>query len=298
MRILITGGSGQLARELMRRPAGPAIERIGLARARLDITDRAAVLDRLRDAAPDVVVNCAAYTAVDAAEADPATAFGINRDGAANMAWACAALGMPLIHLSTDYVFDGEKGTPYDEDDAVAPLNVYGASKAAGEQAVRDRHAEHLILRASWLYAAHGQNFVRTMLGMIGRPEIRVVDDQQGCPTAASDLAAAILTLAERAAMRGCAWGTYHCCNAGSATWFALASAVFQAAALAAGGTPVPRLVPVTTAEFPRPARRPHHSVLDCRRLAAGFGIEMRPWDQALAEVLGELLPADREEVD
>lgn len=282
----------------MRRPANPGIERIGLARGRLDITDRAAVLDRLRAAAPDVVVNCAAFTAVDAAEADPAAAFAINRDGAANMAASCAALGLPLVHLSTDYVFDGEKGLPYGEDDAVAPLNVYGASKAAGEQAVRDRHAEHLILRTSWLYAAHGRNFVRTMLAMIGRPEIRVVDDQQGCPTAASDLAATILALAERAAGPGCAWGTYHCCNAGGATWFDLASAVLQAAAVASPGAPAPRLVPVTTADFPRPARRPRRSVLDCRRLAASFGIEMRPWGEALADVLGELLPADQEEVD
>src|SRR5690606_33944174 len=158
----------------------------------------------------------------DAAEADPAAAFAINRDGAANMAASCAALGLPLVHLSPDYVLDGEKGTPYGDDDAVAPLNVYGASKAAGEQAGRERHAEHLILRTSWLYAAHGQNCVRTRPGMLGQAEIRVVEEQQGCPTAAPDPAAAILTLAERAGMAGCAWGTYNGCNAGGATWFDL----------------------------------------------------------------------------
>ena len=284
MRIMVTGSAGQLGHELLRLPGDPGIERVGLDRRRLDVTDRAAVLDAVTDVSPDVVVNCAAFAAVDAAEADRDAAFAVNRGGAAILAEACAARRRPLIHLSTDYVFDGEKGSPYVEDDATGPLNVYGASKAAGEAAVRERLAEHLILRTSWLYGAHGGNFVKTMLRLAAtQAEIPVVDDQQGCPTAAPDLAAVILVLARRAAGGDCAWGTYHCCNAGETSWFGFASAILEDQGGAA------RLVPVATAAFPRPASRPRRSTLDCRRLAARFGIEMRPWRAALAGVLREI---------
>jgi dTDP-4-dehydrorhamnose reductase len=288
LRILVTGSRGQLGREVLRAPAGAAVERVGLGAGELDIADRAAVLAAVAATSPDLVVNCAAYTAVDAAESDRDAAFRVNRDGAANLAEACARSNLPLIHLSTDYVFNGEKGAPYDEDDAVDPVNVYGASKAAGEAAVRDRHEHHVILRTSWLYGAQGRNFVRTMLRLAQTaPEIRVVDDQQGSPTAAPDLAAAILGIAGRAPGGELRPGTYHCCNGGATTWFGFATAIFEMA-----GTPAPRVVPIATAEMPRPARRPRFSVLDCRRLAKTWGIEMRPWRAALADVLGELQPA------
>jgi dTDP-4-dehydrorhamnose reductase len=290
LRILVTGSRGQLGREVLRAPAGEAVERVGL--GELDIADRTAVLAAVAAASPGLVVNCAAYTAVDDAESDRDAAFRVNRDGPANLAEACARSNVPLIHLSTDYVFSGEKGAPYDEDDAVDPINVYGASKAAGEAAVRERHELHVILRTSWLYGAHGRNFVRTMLRLAeSESEIRVVDDQQGSPTAAPDLAAAILRIAERATGGELLSGTYHCCNSGTTTWFGFATAIFETAIFKTGGSPAPRLVPIATAEMPRPARRPRFSVLDCRRLAAAWGIEMRPWRAALADVLGELQP-------
>ncbi len=284
MRIMVTGSAGQLGQAVLRAPEGEGIERVGLDRGRLDITDRAAVRDALAGLAPDVVVNCAAFTAVDAAETEREAAFAVNRDGAAILAQACAARRRPLIHLSTDYVFDGEKGAPYVEDDAPRPLNVYGASKAAGEVAVREHLAEHLILRTSWLYGAGGGNFVGSILRLAAtRAEIPVVDDQRGCPTAATDLAATLLTLARRAAAGNCAWGTYHCCNAGETSWFGFAAAILE------GRGQATRPVPVATAAFPRPARRPPRSALDCRLLAARFGIELRPWRDALADTLREI---------
>lgn len=284
MRIMVTGSAGQLGRALLQAPGNDGIERVGLDRGRLDVTDRAAVLDAMAGLAPDVVVNCAAFTAVDAAETHRAAAFAVNRDGAAILAQACAARGCPLIHLSTDYVFDGEKAAPYVEDDPTGPLNVYGASKAAGEAAVREHLAEHLVLRTSWLYGAGGGNFVASILRRAAvQAEIPVVDDQRGCPTAAPDLAAAILALARRAAAGDCVWGTYHCCNEGETSWFGFASAILE------GRRDTARPVPVATAAFPRPARRPRRSTLDCRLLAARFGIALRPWRAALADVLREI---------
>ena len=289
MKILVTGGGGQLGRALLTAAAGTADDCRGLDAAALDVTGRDAVLAAGAAARPDIVVNCAAYTAVDDAESHADAAFRVNRDGPAHLAEACAGASLPLIHISTDYVFDGEKGTPYTESDPVAPLGVYGASKAAGEAAVRARHERHLILRTSWLYGVDGRNFVKTMLELAAtRPEIRVVDDQQGCPTAAPDLAAAILAAAGRALRRELAWGTYHCCGAGHTSWFGLASAIFDLTGSRGGATP--RIVPITTAEMPRPARRPRCSVLDCGRLAAA-GIALRPWREALADMVGRLAP-------
>ena len=290
LRVLATGGGGQVGRELARRGAAAGAGVAALPRAELDIADPAAIraaLDRLR---PDVVVNAAAYTAVDRAESEPDAAFAANRDGAANVARACAAAGVPLVHISTDYVFDGTKDGPWTEDDAPNPLGVYGRSKLAGEAAARAAHARLVVLRTSWVYAAHGGNFARTMLRLgAERDRLRVVDDQRGAPTFAGDIADAALAVARRIAGRADApWGLYHYAARGETTWRGFAEAILEAAAPALGRRPV--VEPIATAEYPTPAARPANSTLDCARIDAAFAPPRRCWREGLAEVLDELL--------
>jgi dTDP-4-dehydrorhamnose reductase len=289
MKLLVTGAGGQVGHELSRLawPAGYAIAACD--RARLDITDRAAVFAALGRERPDIVVNTAAYTAVDRAESETEAAWAANRDGPANLAAACREAGIPLVHLSTDYVFDGEKPGPYREDDPVAPLGVYGRSKEAGERAVRETLREHIILRTAWVYGAHGHNFVRTMLRLAAeRPVLRVVADQHGSPTGAADIAAAIAAIVAQLATGDAAWGTYHFAGGGATTWHGFAEAIVALAAPWRRGPP-PKIEAITTAEYPTPARRPKNSVLDCTRIAAAFGIVPRPWRDALAEVIREI---------
>jgi dTDP-4-dehydrorhamnose reductase len=296
MRILVTGAGGQLGRALLdaARPDGCAIE--GMDRARLDVTDRAAVRRAVLGGGYRVVINAAAYTAVDKAETDERAAFAANADAAAHVAGACAEAGIPLLHVSTDYVFDGGKRSPYVEDDPVAPLGVYGASKAEGEARVRALLPRHVILRTSWLYGAHGHNFVRTMLRLgRERSELRVVDDQRGTPTSAADLAAALLRIAVAVTADGeRRWGTYHFSGAGATSWHGFAEEVFRLQAAATGRRP--RVVPIPTAEYPLPARRPANSVLDCGRVGRAFGLVARPWQDALAGVVATLLREQAEE--
>ncbi len=291
LRLLVTGAQGQLGRELLLRGQRQGFAVTGLGRAELDIADAAAVERAVAAAAPQIVVNAAAYTAVDLAESEPERAFAINADGPRHLARACAAHGLPLIHVSTDYVFDGTKSGGYREDDPVAPLNVYGASKEAGERAVREELAAHLILRTSWVYGAHGRNFVLTMLQLADKQDLlKVVGDQHGCPTSAADLAEAILVLSRRAGSGDEGWGTFHFAGAGVTSWHGFAVAVMELCRSAGGAAP--RVVPITTAEFPRPARRPASSVLDCARIGAVHGIVPRPWREALADVGRELRAA------
>jgi len=280
--LLVLGAGGQVGRALCRLAAARGIPCRGLDRSALDITDRAAVAAAV--AVAGLVVNAAAYTAVDQAEREPEAAYAANRDGVANLAEACAAAGRPLLQLSTDYVFDGERTAAYRESDAVNPLSVYGASKAAGEAALRQRLPAHLILRTAWVFAATGHNFVRTML-RLGRErrEIRVVADQIGGPTAAADVAAAILTMAAAAAKPGfSAWGTFHFAGAPPTSWYGLAQAVLE-------GRSSARLAAIATADYPTPARRPLRAVLDCTRIAAAFGIAQPQWRQSLRQVLREI---------
>jgi len=287
--ILVTGGNGQVASAL--RAAGT--DALGAAGAgTLCVTGRPAFdFDRpdsiaaaFHAAAPWLVVNAAAYTAVDAAEKDAAAAFRANRDGPAVLARLCGAAGIPLIHISTDYVFDGAKGAPYLETDPVAPQCVYGASKLAGEQAVLAACPRAVVLRTSWVYAPTGKNFVRTMLAAgRTRDRLTVVADQKGCPTAAADLAAAILAMAQRIAASG--WddayaGVFHAAGTAWTTWHGLATAVFEAAGQ--HGAPVPRVDPITTADWPTPARRPADSRLDCGKLEAVWGIRLPCWRDSL----------------
>lgn len=283
-RVLVTGARGQLGQEVLARGGASTV---GLGRSELDIADRAAVERAFAAVRPELVVNTAAYTAVDQAESEPDLAFAINADGPRHLARACAAAGVPLIHVSTDYVFDGTKADGYGEDDPVAPLQVYGASKAAGERAIREELPRHVILRTAWVYSSHHRNFVLTMRQFAAeRDVLRVVGDQHGSPTWAGELADAIWRIAPQLEEAG-RFGTYHFAGAGSASWAGFAEAVM--AFCLPEGRPTPTVVPIASTEFPRPARRPACSVLHCAKIERAFGVTPRPWREALAEVAREL---------
>jgi dTDP-4-dehydrorhamnose reductase len=288
--ILVTGGSGQLATALAAQ-AGGRVHLVG--RPAFDFDRPETIASTFRAVDPWLVVNAAAYTAVDAAETDEAAAFRANRDGPAELARLCAAAGIPLIHVSTDYVYGGDKPSLYVETDPTAPAGVYGASKLAGEIAVLASGARAIILRTAWVYAATGRNFVRTMLTLgQTRDVLRVVADQHGCPTAAADLADAVLAIADRLETDG--WredfaGVFNAAGTGETTWHGLARAVFEEAAR--HGKKIPTTVEaITTAEHPLPARRPANSRLDCARLRATFGIQLPPWRDSLARTVDEIL--------
>lgn len=296
MRIAVIGRNGQIAQSL--RSLGRARGRYVFCAGRpdLDLAAPDTIASFLERVSPDLVVNAAAYTAVDKAESEPDAAFRVNADGAAHVAVACSRLHVPLVHVSTDFVFDGRKRTPYVETDGVAPLSVYGASKAAGEKAVRAACGRHVILRTSWVYAPFGTNFVRTMLRLGSeRAELGVVADQHGTPTDARDIARAILDIAPRLqAATTDVWGTYHLTGSYETTWHRFAEEIFRQAA--ARGAKVPRLKAISTAEYPTAARRPAYSVLDNAKFIATFGFALPDWRASLAGCLDELLPAPIEE--
>ena len=286
-KILVFGANGQLGRELMRRAGDAAL---GFARASVDISVVAAVRQAVAKHSPSAIVNAAGYTAVDQAEAEVDAAMRANRDGAAVLAEAASVADAPFVQISTDYVFDGAKRTPYREDDPVGPINVYGRSKEAGERLVRAACPHHVILRTSWVFSPYGTNFVRTMLRLAGeRAELRIVDDQIGCPTSAADLARAILAILAKTAEPGFnAWGTYHYCGRDSLSWHGFATSIFEEAAR--HGQTVPRLVPIETAVLAAKAARPTYSVLSTDKLAATLGIKPRPLRDSLRECMNELL--------
>ena len=287
MKFLIVGGSGQVGRE-MAALAAPGGELVLPPRSVLDLTDRASVAAALAPGGFTAVVNLAAWTAVDKAETAVADAIAANALGPAILAEETARTGIPLVHVSTDYVFDGRKTAPYVEDDPVAPLGVYGLSKLLGESAVRTVNPVHLVVRTAWVFGRHGANFVKTMLRLgAERPVVKVVDDQVGTPTAAADLAAALLAMATRLATDQSVAGTYHFANSGETSWCGFAREVFRLSG--ASGAKVPELVPITTAEYPTPARRPANSRLSTAKATETFGISPRPWQEALADVVGDL---------
>jgi dTDP-4-dehydrorhamnose reductase len=282
--ILVTGGSGQLASALSTLGAAAGVPVRVVGRPDFDFDRPETISAAFRVAEQALVVNAAAYTAVDAAEKDEAAAYRANRDGPAELGRLCVAAGIPLIHVSTDYVFDGTKGAPYVETDPVAPQGVYGASKLAGEQAVLDTCQRTVVVRTSWIYSPGGKNFVRTML-TLGRTRDRltVVADQKGCPTTAADLAGAILAMAARIHASG--WddaygGVFHAAGSGWTTWHGLAAALFEEASR--HGAPVPRVDPIATADWPTPAKRPADSRLDCGKLAAVWGVTLPEWRPSL----------------
>jgi dTDP-4-dehydrorhamnose reductase len=288
MQVIIVGSGGQLGSELQRATWPAGLKVVALSEAELDITDEQATKRALGQA--DLVINAAAYTAVDKAESERALAFRVNRDGPANLAQACALNDAPLIHVSTDYVFDGSKLGAYVEDDAVAPLGVYGASKASGETAVRNEHRKHIIVRTSWVVSAFGQNFVKTMLRLAGeRDTLRVVADQVGRPTPAKDLARILIHIARRYEEGSpIPWGTYHFAAAGCTSWHGLATEVVELKARHSGRRP--KVEPITTADYPTPALRPKNSELDTRKLEATLGLEIAPWQTGVADIVDELL--------
>ena len=293
MKLLVTGRHGQLARSLAERSVGrDDLELIFVGRPDVDLESPGALAEAIRAARPDVVINAAAYTDVDRAEEEPEHAFRINAEAAGEAAAAAAAVNADIIQISTDYVFNGRTSTPWREDDATGPLNVYGASKLAGEERVRAANSRHLILRSSWLVGPFGRNFVRTMLRLAAdRAEIRVVADQRGCPTGTLMLADAILAVVDQAGTS--LFGrTYHVAGKGECSWAELASEVMRASA-AAGG-PDARIIPIPTSEYPTKARRPAYSALDSRAFERDFSFAVEPWQPMVAGLVERLLGEDR----
>ncbi|TWA61077.1 dTDP-4-dehydrorhamnose reductase [Azospirillum brasilense] len=295
--VLVFGAGGQVGFELLRAAWAPGLRPVGLTRAAGDVTDPAAVAAAMAAHRPALVVNASAYTAVDKAESEPEPAFAVNRHGPANLARACAAAGVPLIHISTDYVFDGaSKATPWREDDPVAPQGVYAASKLAGEEAVRDLlPADHVVLRTAWVFGAHGHNFVKTMLRLAReRDELRVVADQRGCPTPAAGIADAIAAIARLRLAPGPAeahrWtpGTFHYAGAPATNWHGFAERIVDRAAERIGRRPPVRAI--ATSDFPTPAKRPANSVLDTALITRTYGIAPADWEAALDRMLDEIL--------
>ena len=285
---LVTGGSGQVGSAICRLAERHGFTVIAPPR---DVLDLASVDDIVAAIAAEdwaVIINCAAYTGVDKAQSEPALANAINRVAPGIFASESARRSIPLIHLSTDYVFDGTKATPYVEDDLVYPLGVYGASKETGEAAVRAYGTRYAIVRTAWVLSAGDRNFIDTMLRLgADRDEIAVVDDQRGCPTSATDIAQAVLVVAARMTRSGSiSSGTWHFVNSGSATWHELAAFIFEAAA--AKGIRVPELKAIKTADYPTPTRRPANSQLDTARITRDFGIVPRAWQEAIGEILVE----------
>jgi dTDP-4-dehydrorhamnose reductase len=280
MRLLIYGRTGQVATELARLVPGATF----LGREAADLSDADAAAAAVEGAAADAVINAAAWTAVDAAEAEPDAAFAVNGAAPAAIARACACRGLPLVHISTDYVFDGSGERPWRPDDPPAPLGAYGASKLAGEDGVRAAGGPHAILRTSWVFSAHGGNFVKTMLRLgAEREHLRIVADQIGGPTPAADIARACVTIAERLAAAPDLSGTYHFSGAPDVSWAGFARAIFDRAGLAAQVEEIP------TSDYPTPAPRPLNSRLDCAATEAAFDIARPDWRTGLDAILAEL---------
>jgi dTDP-4-dehydrorhamnose reductase len=290
MRVLIAGAHGQVGHELMRLvPAG--FEAIGLGSAELDIADAAQVAAVVERVQPQLIINAAAYTAVDKAESEPQLAYAVNRDGVAHLASAAQARAIVLLHLSTDYVFAGDATSPYSEQDATAPTGVYGASKLAGELALAAGCSRYMILRTSWVFGAHGNNFVKTMLRLgRERDELSVVADQQGCPTSAASIARALWTLASEYLDRGALqWGTYNFSGSPACSWYEFALEVFRQGRELDLLAKVPHVNAISTVAYPTPAKRPAWSLLDCSKLQTAHGITQADWRHELHTVLVEL---------
>jgi dTDP-4-dehydrorhamnose reductase len=287
--VLVFGSTGQVARELARADWAAGTELVFLDRAAADLAKPERLGAVVASHAPDAIVVAAAYTAVDKAESEEDLAVAVNARGPATIAAAAAELDCPVVHLSTDYVFDGAKPSPYEEEDATGPLNAYGRSKLAGEEAVRAANPRHFILRTSWVYSAHGANFVRTMLRLAAtRDEVRVVADQQGCPTAAHDLACAIARVVPMAVAGTVPPGIYHLAGATATTWHGFAEAIF--AELERRGLRRPANAAISTREYPTPARRPLSSRLSGSRAEATLGLSLAGFERALPRVLDEIL--------
>jgi len=291
MRLLLLGGTGQVGAELRALPLPKDVEIVAPTQFELNLTDSNAIAEAIIGERWSAVINAAAYTDVDRAESEEPIAFAVNAKAPAQLASETGRAGIPLVHISTDYVFDGSKGAPYVEEDKPAPLNAYGRSKLAGETGVRAGNRQHIILRSSWVYSPFRKNFVRTILRLVAeRNHLSIVADQRGCPTVARDLAQTCLDIAIRCAAEcdQAPYGTYHFAGAGETTWFEFANVIVDLASNRLGRKPL--VFPIRTVEYPTPALRPADSRLDCSAIVRTFGITPRPWRQSVAETIDRLL--------
>lgn len=291
LKILVTGAQGQVGKELTHIADDKGYNVFAASRAELDITQEIKVTDYINQLQPDIVINAAAYTAVDKAENEQDLAFAINRNGAKNLALACKKQNIPLLHISTDYVFDGSKSEAYNENDSVSPLGIYGESKWQGEEVIRHNLQNYIILRVAWVFGAQGSNFVKTMLRLgKERDELNVVADQYGGPSPAKNIASTLIVLAEQYQQNNSlTWGTYHYCGSPKTSWYDFAKEIFEQGFETGLLNKQVKVKPITTAEYPTVAKRPANSMLDCSKLKSTFGIEMPEWKNALKQVLAEL---------
>lgn len=291
MRVLITGANGQVGKELLALvPEG--FQAVGYGSEQLDITKHEQVFAVVKDINPALIINAAAYTAVDKAESDTEQAYKVNCDGVRNLALAAAGTGIPVFHISTDYVFAGNKAQPYTEEDLTLPTGVYGASKLAGEQALAAECAQYVILRTSWVFGQHGNNFVKTMLRLAQeREQLGIVADQHGSPTSAASIASALWQLAQQyRAKGGLQWGIYHYSGAPACTWHDFAQEIFRQAYAKGKLQRIPVLQAITTLDYPTPAKRPANSVLECKKLKQLYEISSSDWRDDLGQVIEQLV--------
>ncbi|MBW7957426.1 MAG: dTDP-4-dehydrorhamnose reductase [Deltaproteobacteria bacterium] len=290
MKALLTGAKGQLGSDLGPLLRNAGFETAAFGSSELDIADATAVFNAVRKERPGLIINAAAYTKVDLAEKERERAFAVNSDGPANLGRAALEAGIPLIHVSTDFVFDGSRAVPYREDDATNPQSVYGESKLAGEAALAALLDKRVVIRTSWVYGVTGHNFVKTILRLASeRDSLRVVYDQVGSPTWSADLASAIVEVAKSISAGKSPWGTYHYSNEGVASWFDFAVAICEEAKALGTGLKCSAIEPILTAEYPVPARRPAFSVLDKARIKGAFGLRIPYWRDSLRSMLKEL---------
>lgn len=287
MKILVTGSNGQLGKHLARALSRSSWDHILLTHHDLDISCEQSVIDTISRHSPDVIINAAAFTAVENAETQPKTASAVNAFGPGFLSSAASSINAAIIHLSTDYVFSGEKREPYLEEDPTSPLNTYGASKCAGEQLVINTNPRHIILRTSWVFSEYGTNFFQTMLHIAqARNEISVVNDQFGGPTYAGDLAKAVLKIIGHYQKTGQpSWGTYHYCGQPYVSWAEFAQEIFADSSTT---TPSPTILPISSAAYSTRVKRPHNSRLNCAKIKATFGIEPSDWKSAIKILSGK----------
>jgi dTDP-4-dehydrorhamnose reductase len=288
--ILQFGAHGQLALEMIKAGVKSGVEILSVARREVDFCNPHDVARIVRETSADIVINLVGYTAVDKAESEPRLAHVVNAETVGELAKACRERDLPLIHVSTDYVFDGRKGSAYVETDAPNPINIYGLSKLGGEKVIAEMNPQHVILRTSWVYSAYRQNFVRTMVRLgAEREQLTVVDDQVGSPTSARDIASTLLAMARQilAHPANNNFGIFHYCGEGQTSWFEFAKAVLEAAS---AWRPIKaELIPIDSECYKAPARRPAYSCLDCGKIARTYGISPRPWQESLVQVMDEL---------